>query len=196
MSISAKLILLAQAIAADVKALSAADGDLSTLSTTAKGSLVAAINELYILVGQASGAEIDDTAGADDTDKAWSASKITAALEAAVLQAKSETKNELIDGAGEAYDTFKELRDLLVDQDDALAVLTTLIGKAVRFDEAQTLTDQQKDTARTNIGAASVQSVENVTQQISTVSDNLALLVDSVGDADADLVAAYNAAKA
>ncbi len=49
MSLENKIIALAQAIGADVKALKASAGDLTALSTTAKGNLVAAINELYTM---------------------------------------------------------------------------------------------------------------------------------------------------
>ena len=44
MTLEQRLIALAQAIGADVKALNLAQGSLSALSTTAKNNLVAAIN--------------------------------------------------------------------------------------------------------------------------------------------------------
>ena len=46
MTLEQRLIALAQAMGADVKALLQAQGSLSALSTTAKNNLVAAINEL------------------------------------------------------------------------------------------------------------------------------------------------------
>ena len=55
MTLEQRLIALAQAIGADVKALLAAQGSLSALATTAKGSLVAAINELKAAVDAAGG---------------------------------------------------------------------------------------------------------------------------------------------
>lgn len=180
MSASANLILLAQAIAADVKALKGADGDLATLTTTAKGNLVAALNEIHALAqaGGGAGVQIDDLAGNGDTDVVWSADKAFDAIEAA----KVAVKNELLDGAGTAYDTFKELQDLLVGQDDAVAALTTAVGNRVRFDQAQVLTSEQQAFARDNIGAAE--------------AADLAALVAAVGDTEEDLVAAYTAAKA
>lgn len=178
MSTSAKLLLLAGAIGADVKLLTTAHGDLTALPTTAKDNLVAAIAEIYTLAQAGGGAAIDDAAGNGDTTVVWSADKVFDAIEAA----KVATKNELLDGAGGAYDTFKELQDLLVGNDDAVAALTTAVGNRVRFDQAQVLTSEQQGFARGNIGAASAAEVTALTA--------------AVGDTEADLVAAYNTAKA
>ena len=180
MSASANLVLLAQAIAADVKALRAADGDLATLTTTAKGNLVAALNEIHALAQAAeqAGVQINDAAGNGDVDVVWSADKVFDSIELA----KTAVKNDLLNGAGAAYDTFKELQDLLVGQDDAVAALTTAVGNRVRFDQAQVLTSEQQAFARDNIGAAS--------------QADLNALVAAVGNTEEDLVAAYNLAKA
>ena len=178
MSTSAKLLLLAAAIGADVKLLTTAHGDLTALPTTAKDNLVAAIAEIYALAQAGGGVAIDDAAGNGDTTVVWSADKVFDAIEAA----KAATKNELLDGAGGAYDTFKELQDLLVGNDDAVAALTTAVGNRVRFDQAQVLTSEQQGFARGNIGAASAAEVTALTE--------------AVGDTEADLVAAYNTAKA
>lgn len=178
MSTSAKLLLLASAIGADVKLLTAAHGDLTALPTTAKTNLVAAIAEVYALANADAGLVINDAAGNGDTTVVWSADKVFDAIEAA----KVATKNELLDGAGGAYDTFKELQDLLVGNADAVAALTTAIGNRVRFDQAQVLTSEQQGFARGNIGAAAAADLDTLTT--------------AVGDTEADLVAAYNTAKA
>ena len=179
MSTSAKLILLAGAIGADVKLLTEAQGDLSALPTTAKDNLVAALTEIHTLASSGgSGVVIDDAAEAGATTVVFSADKVLSSLAAGL----NTLKSDLLGGAGAAYDTFKELQDLLVGQDDAVAALTALFNNAVRFDQAQSLTDPQKATARGNIGAAA--------------ATDLAALTTAVGDTEADLVAAYNAAKA
>ena len=180
MSASANLVLLAQAIAADVKDLRLADGDLTALTTTAKGNLVAALNEIHALAqaGGGAGVQIDDAAGNGDVDVVWSADKVFDSIESA----KTAVKNDLLNGASAAYDTFKELQDLLVGQDDAVAALTTAVGNRVRFDQAQVLTSEQQAFARDNIGAAS--------------QADLNALVAAVGNTEEDLVAAYNLAKA
>jgi len=94
MTLETKIIALAQAIGADVKTLTVNQGDLTALSTTAKGNIVAAINELYGMAGSG-GATIDDTAGDGSTAVVWSADKVYDAIEAA----KTAVTNSLTNGA-------------------------------------------------------------------------------------------------
>ena len=173
MTLEQRLILLAQAIGADIKALTLAQGSLSSLTTTAKTSLVAAINELQGIVDGLSGggAVIDDGAGDGDTTVTWSADKIHDYVAAAILS----LKDDLTDGAGTALDTLKELADALNNDPNFAATIATEIANRVRYDAAQTLTDPQKAQARTNIGAQAAAAI---------------------GDTDHDFVADYNTAKA
>lgn len=173
MTLEQRLILLAQAIGADIKTLTVAQGSLSSLTTTAKGSLVAAINELKTLIDglTGGGAVIDDGAGDGDTTVTWSADKIFDAIAAA----SAALKNELVDGAGAALDTLNELADALNNDPNFAATIATEIANRVRYDAAQTLTDPQKAQARTNIGAQAAAEV---------------------GNTDHDFVADYNTAKA
>ena len=164
MSLETKIIALAQSIGADIKSLKSKDGDLTSLSTTAKGNLVAAINELYSMVGSA-GATIDDAAGDGATAVTWSANKIFDSI----ATAKVEVQNSILDGAGAALDTLKELSAALNNDPNFAATIALEISNRVRFDAAQTLTAPQRLQACTNIG---------------------------IGDPEADLVAAYVAAKA
>ncbi|WP_244165670.1 hypothetical protein [Metapseudomonas otitidis] len=142
-----RLIALAQAIGADVKSLRAAQGDLTSLSTTAKGNLVAAINEVVGLVG-AGGVQIDDGAGNGDTGVTWSADKIFDSIE----QAKQAVKDSILGGAGAALDTLKELADALNNDPNFAATIATQISNRVRYDAAQTLTTAQRLQACQNIG--------------------------------------------
>lgn len=146
MSLQDQIVSLAQAIGADVKALKAADGDLSSLSTTAKGNLVAAINEIYTLVGSG-GVTIND-ASTVSTTQTWSASKSTAAIASAI----STLQNSLVNGAGSALDTLKELGDALGGDANFSATVATALGNRVRYDAVQTLTAPQQLQACTNIG--------------------------------------------
>ena len=66
MSLETRIVALAQAMGTDVKALHVSQGSLSTLNTTTKTSLVAAINELLTLISSA-GVAIDDGAGNGST---------------------------------------------------------------------------------------------------------------------------------
>ena len=173
MTLEQRLIALAQAIGADVKALLAAQGSLSALTTTAKASLVAAVNELKTAVDAASGSgvSIDDGAGDGATGVTWSADKIFDAIEAA----KTAVKNDLTAGAAAALDTLSELAAALNNDPAFAATIAAEIANRVRFDAAQTLTAPQQAQARANIGAQSAAAI---------------------GDPDRDLVADYTAAKA
>ena len=146
MSLQSRLTLLTQAIGADIKALLSTRGSLTALTTTAKTSLVAALNELHASIQElvTSGAGIDDDAGSDVTTATWSASKISAEIAAAI--------SALVDDAPTALDTLKELADALGDSEDAISGLVTAVGNRVRFDSAQTLTTSQQNTACSNIG--------------------------------------------
>lgn len=70
-------------------------------------------------------------------------------------------RNELLGGASSAYDTFKELQDLFLENKDLLEKLEDIAGKHVRFDVVQTLTSAEKALARANIEAASLQAVND-----------------------------------
>lgn len=172
MTLEQRLIALAQAIGADIKALKLADGDLTALATTVKDSLVAAINELHNTVANLSGstALIDDSAGDGNTSKTWSADKIHDSIEAA----KTAVKDELVNGAGAALDTLNELAQALNNDPNFAATIAAEIGNRVRYDQAQSLDTGQKQQARTNIGA---------------------LGTPEIGNPDHDLVQTYTAAK-
>ena len=118
---------LASAIGADIKALRDADGVLSSLPTTAKNNLVAAIAEVYTM---ASGG----------------------ASQAAIDLAINSLRSELRAGAGAALDTFSEVAAQLQADASAAAALATAINNRVRFDEAQNLSAAQQLQACTNIG--------------------------------------------
>lgn len=164
MSQELKLIALAQSIGSDIKLLINRTGDMTSLMTTAKGNVVAAINELYGLLGS-SGAVIDDTAGDGATSVTWSVDKIHDMIELA----KADVKNDLLGGASAAFDTLKELQDLITGDETIVSALAVKVGEKVSFAEAQTLTTGQRLQACNNLG---------------------------IGDPEADLVSAYNAAKA
>lgn len=173
MTLEQRLLDLVNAIGPDIKALKLANGVLADLDTTAKGNLVAAINEVYGIATAASGggAVINDAAGDGDTTHTWSADKIGDSLAAAI----NSLRDELRAGAGPALDTFAEIAAQLATDETAAAALSTAVSNRVRVDAAQALSGAQQTQARSNIGAQDAASV---------------------GDTDQDLVAAYSAAKA
>ena len=170
MSFETRVNALATAIGGDIKQILLNQGSLASLSTTAKGNLVAAINEIFALA-QSAGAQINDAAGDGNTTETWSANKIHDELVAAIAALRTEVTN----GAGAALDTFGELAAALGNDSSFAATIATSLGNRVRFDAAQTLTAPQKAQALANIGA--VASTD-------------------IGNFDADLVAVYTAAKA
>ena len=173
MTLEQRLILLAQAIGADIKTLTVAQGSLTSLTTTAKSNLVAAINELKSITDglAGGGAAINDAAGDGDTTVTWSADKIFDSIAAA----SAALKNELTNGAGAALDTLAELADALGNDPSFAATIAGEIANRVRYDAAQALSAPQQVQARTNIGAQAAADV---------------------GDTDHNFVADYNTAKA
>lgn len=143
MSIESSIIALAQAIGADIKTLTTNQGSLSSLTTTAKASLVAALNELKTAVDAAAGAAgIDDeTTGVATT---WSSTKISDQIAAAV--------SDLIASAPAALDTLNELATALGNDPNYATTVATALGNRVRYDASQTLTLGQQQQACANIG--------------------------------------------
>ena len=176
MSLETRLVALAQSIGTDIKSLKTDQGTLSSLNTTTKTSLVAAINELMTLIG-GTGASINDAAGNGDTTVTWSADKIFDTIEAA----KTAVVNQLTDGAAAALDTLNELATALGNDPSFATTIAGEIANRVRFDAAQTLTSPQQAQARSNIGAAAASDVSG--------------LITGLGTYDRDYVADYTAAK-
>ena len=143
-TLETKVNLLASAIGADIKALRLADGDLTALSTTAKTSLVAAINELFGM----SGVQINDTASDGVTTQVWSANKVFDSITEAV----SALRNELTAGASGALDTFAELAAAINNDASFSAAIATSLANRVRYDAPQTLSVLEQQQACSNIG--------------------------------------------
>lgn len=173
------LVAFALAVRTKCQTLLDNQGALTSLTTEAKTSLVVAINELVTSIASikadiASKSEIDDTK--TTTTNVWSASKTATEISTAA----TNLKNDLLGGAGEAYDTLKELADLIDTNKDAIDALEALAAGHVKFDGAQTLTDAQKSQARTNIGAAAsvhTHAISDVTG-LQTALDAKALKTD------------------
>lgn len=150
MSLDLRALELATRVGQDIRFLRLLIGDKTTLVTVDKSSLVNAINELKATLNdiEALQAEInssiDDDAGASVIDKFWSADKIIAAIE--------RTRNEIVNGAPEAYDTLKEIADYLAINNQSITDLLLGLAKTVRFDAEQALLDSQKQQACDNIG--------------------------------------------
>ena len=172
--------------------IATANGNIATLQT----NLTTLQNDLTSLKEKVeSQTEIDDSAAA--ADKTYSSTKI----ESVVTAAKQAVKDDLLGGAGDAYDTLKELADLITDNKDAIDALKEVAAGHVKFDAAQELTDAQKTQARSNIGAADASTVSGYGDRLTAVetkaSDNATAIADlktAVGDTSVDLVAKFEEA--
>lgn len=148
--------------------------DNSALLTTAKGNIVAALNEVYQLATQAalaSGAKINDASTLSSVET-YSINKIRSEI----ASTATATRDAILGGAGAAYDTLAELQALLQGEASQITDILSALGNRVRTDVSnQGLSLTQKANARTNIDAYG--SVE-------------------IGNPDTDLVAVFNTALA
>ena len=146
-TLQARITDLATRMATECKSLrtllNANGADLSSLTTTQKASLVAAINELKTAL-DALGTPITISDSTSSTTQVWSSSKVASEITAA--------KNALTNGATAALDTLSELAAALGNDANFASTVTTALGYRLRFDTAQTLTTGQKTQACANLG--------------------------------------------
>lgn len=128
-------------------------GDLTSLSTTDKSSIIAAINELEDAISS-----IIDDGSAASLDTTYSAAKIEDRL--------AEFRNGILGGASAAYDTLIELQNFLQTDASQIAGLLTAVGNKVDFAAAQSLTAGQQTQARSNIGAAAASDLATLTTTV------------------------------
>lgn len=160
MSLQTRVTALANAIATDVKALRAADGNLASLSTTAKTSLVAAINELFAAIeGIDTSSVINDTTPGLTTT--YSSTKIGSEINAAVAA--------VVGSAPGALDSLQELAAALANDANYSATVLTALSERVAI-TAQSFTGPQQSQARSNIGAAAASDLTTLTTTVSTLT--------------------------
>lgn len=162
MTLQERLSAFISAVGTDVKALFArsmpSGGTTGQVLTKSSSSDYAASWQT-----PSPGVQIDDATTSGT--KTYSSNKIESVATAAANQAK----NEILNGAGAAYDTLSELQAILINQGDSATALATAVANRVRFDAAQTLTTGQITQACANLG---------------------------LGEPDTNLVALYTTAKA
>lgn len=170
MTIASNLQTFATRVATEAKALrtliNGNAADLAGLNTTAKGNLVAAINEVKVTADAAAGggAAINDLVTA--TDSVWSSSKTNTEISTAVAS--------VVDSSPATLDTLNELAAALGDDASFSATMTTALGNRVRVDAAQGLTSPQQTQARDNIGVtASADIGDPATNYVTTFEAGL-----------------------
>lgn len=161
-------------------------GEIATSNTAAEAlTQRVAANEGAITNLQSEVAEkveIDDAQAS--ATKTYSSQKVDSQITAA----KQSVKNDLLGGAGEAYDTLKELADALVTNKDAITALQQIAQGHVQFDKAQALNDDQKKQARANIGALSA-AVEKSGIALDTLTEEGSYVVTGATSLPADFTA-------
>lgn len=145
MSLVTNLQNFATRVATEIKSvhvlLNGNAADLSSLTTTTKTNLVAAINEVKASVGSA-GATINDTTASTTT--VYSSTKTNSAISSAVTS--------LVNSSPAALDTLKELADAIGDDANYAATTATALGNRLRIDVAnQALTTTQLTNGQTNL---------------------------------------------
>lgn len=90
------------------------------------------------------------------SSKTYSIDKIKSSIQ--------ELKNDLLDGAGAAYDTLKELQDAIVDNDGDITALLNGLANRVAYDYDQTgsLTSGEQLIARNNIDSYGKGDIGNI----------------------------------
>ena len=129
MSLLTRITALINSIATDIKDVYAKIGNLSSLQTTTKSSLVGAINEIIA----SGGLQINDSTPSASTTFSGTA------IDSKIATAKTEVKNEILGSASAAYDTLQEIQAQMEADDTAAATLTTAVGQRPTYTETGNL---------------------------------------------------------
>lgn len=211
--LSAQINNLAVRIAKECKLIYTKLGDTTQLNTDNAESLVKAINSLKInfdnamLAINANSADIDaaetaitalqerlnsiinDTTASTNT--VYSSSKVVSEI----TKAKQEVKDDLLGGAGTAYDTLNELAELIESNQDSITALQNLAAGHVKYDGAQELTDAQKKQARDNINALAQDEIDFSAIETAIAGNVTAIenLKAEIGDLNTNFVTTFEA---
>ena len=129
MSLLTRITALINSIATDIKDVYAKIGNLSSLQTTTKSSLVGATNEIK----SSGGLQINDSTPSVSTTFSGTA------IDSKIATAKTEVKNEILGSASAAYDTLQEIQAQMEADDTAAASLTTAVGQRPTYTETGNL---------------------------------------------------------
>ena len=181
MSLSTNVSNLATRVATEIKAVrtlvNGNAGDLSSLTTTAKSNLVAAINELDAAIA---GIDLTDLISdtTTTTTTTWSSSKIASSIDAAVAA--------LVDGAPGLLDTLNELAAALGDDENFATSVTTAISNA------QSAAEDYADSLAVNYEVAGAAAAAE-TAANSYTDTQVGNLSAAVGDTNTNYVTTFEA---
>lgn len=211
--LSAQINNLAVRIAKECKLIYIKLGDTTQLNTDNAESLVKAINSLKtnfdnaMLAINANSADIDAAEAAitalqerlntiiNDTLASTTTVYSSSKVDSEITKAKQEVKNDLLGGAGTAYDTLNELAELIESNQDAITALQNLAAGHVKYDDAQELTDAQKKQARDNINAVSQDEIDfsAIEATIAFNKSEVDTLKADIGDLNTNFVTTFEA---
>lgn len=211
--LSAQINNLAVRIAKECKLIYIKLGDTTQLNTDNAESLVKAINSLKtnfdnaMLAINANSADIDAAEAAitalqerlntiiNDTTASTTTVYSSSKVDSEITKAKQEVKNDLLGGAGTAYDTLNELAELIESNQDAITALQNLAAGHVKYDDAQELTDVQKKQARDNINAVSQDEIDfsAIEATIASNKSEVDKLKADIGDLNTNFVTTFEA---
>lgn len=168
MALDSRMLALATAIGNDVKSLTGMLGDVTLLETVNKTELVAAINELVLNIQAINEHAADQYDRFNDlivtTENIFSSDKLVSLL--------ATYKDDIINGAPEAYDTLSEIAAYLANNDiNTQNVINLLVGAVAVA--PQTLTEEQQIQAQQNIDVlAPADPGANIREAYIIASDN------------------------
>lgn len=162
----------------DVKGLLAKIGDLGTLTTTQKASLVGALNELKTGIDAA--VKIDDAKTQAGTT--WSSTKINSAINAAI--------SALVSGAPEALDTIKEVADAINTNKDAITALQQIAATDTKAQKG--VVDAAAAKAQADKGVRDAATAKTAAEK---ANGDLTTFKTNIGDTTVDFAAVYTAAR-
>ena len=158
---------LATAIGTAIKGVKDSIGDLSGLSTTNKTSIIGAINELDTSIKTKSNLTLDtvrveliNDIKAPSITSTYSSVMIEDKITEAVEAGKTAVKNSILDGAETAYDTLKEIQEIIKEDKTAAASLLESVNNRLKINERMELTTEQKDFVASSLGFEDVNFVE------------------------------------
>lgn len=211
--LSAQINNLAVRIAKECKLIYTKLGDTTQLNTDNAESLVKAINSLKtnfdnaMLAINANSADIDAAEAAitalqerlntiiNDTTASTTTVYSSSKVASEITKAKQEVKDDLLGGAGTAYDTLNELAELIESNQDAITALQNLAVGHVKYDSAQELTDAQKKQARDNINALAQDEIDFSAMETAIAGNATAIenLKTEIGDLNTNFVTTFEA---
>lgn len=211
--LSAQINNLAVRIAKECKLIYIKLGDTTQLNTDNAESLVKAINSLKtnfdnaMLAINVNSADIDAAEVAitalqerlntiiNDTTASTTTVYSSSKVDSEITKAKQEVKNDLLGGAGTAYDTLNELAELIESNQDAITALQNLAAGHVKYDGVQELTDAQKKQARDNINAVSQDEIDfsAIESTIASNKSEVDTLKANIGDLNTNFVTTFEA---